>query len=346
MSTLADLGESGVLARILPLFGQHSGVQVGPGDDAAVLAVPSGRIVITTDTMTEGHDFLLSASTGEEIGAKAAVQNLADVAAMGARPTALVVSISAPPSTPVELLEAIARGLAGRCSAVGASVVGGDLGSAEMVCLSVTAVGELVGESPVLRSAAQVGDVIALGAPLIGCSAAGLAMVLDGADVADLPEGVQELAAVCLSVHKAPSPQFLAGVDAVDAGRAPSAMLDVSDGLLRDAGRLAGASRVSIAVDDAVVERMVSALSPLADALTAHHGARVDDSAHSLAAEWVLTGGEEHCMLAAFPPDVWGEGGVPGFTAIGSVVERVENTPVITGIESAGGLGWDHFSRL
>ncbi len=352
MNTLADLGESGVLARILPLFSQHSGVEVGPGDDAALLTVPSGRIIITTDTMIEGHDFLLSESTGEEIGAKAAVQNLADVAAMGARPTALVVSISAPPSTPVQLLEAMARGLASRSSAVGASVVGGDLGSGPRVCISVTAVGELAGEQPVLRSGARPGDVVALGAPLIGCSAAGLAMVLGGVRLEELPATVHELAAVCLALHKAPSPDFLLGAKAVAAGRAPSAMLDVSDGLLRDAGRIADASRVSIQLDDAVIERMITSLLPLSDALHARTGS--SGSVSLSAANWVLTGGEEHCMLAAFPPAVWagpadGEGsgqgpGVPGFTAIGRVVDRRESVPVITSIDGGNGLGWDHFT--
>ena len=94
--TLGSLGEGAVLARIFPLLPAASAQILGPGDDAAVVAAPDGRFVVTTDMMIHGPDFRLAWSSGNDLGWKAAASNLADVAAMGAVPTALVVAIAAP----------------------------------------------------------------------------------------------------------------------------------------------------------------------------------------------------------------------------------------------------------
>lgn len=116
-TTLRHLTEAGVLARIVPPGptlepgASTAVVEVGPGDDAAVVRLASPRLVVSTDTLSEGEDFLLSATTGAWLGAKAAVQNLADIAAMGARPSALVVAVTAPADTPVGLLEELSAAL-------------------------------------------------------------------------------------------------------------------------------------------------------------------------------------------------------------------------------------------
>ena len=94
--TLGSLGESEVLARIFPRLPDAQAALIGPGDDAAVLAAPDGRYVVTTDTMVHGPDFRLAWSTPAELGWKAAATNLSDIAAMGARPTALVIALVAP----------------------------------------------------------------------------------------------------------------------------------------------------------------------------------------------------------------------------------------------------------
>ena len=88
------------MQRIFPRLPDAEVTVVGPGDDAAVLAAPDGRYVVTTDTMVHGPDFRLAWSTPHDLGWKAAATNLSDVAAMGARPTALVVAVAAPPDTP------------------------------------------------------------------------------------------------------------------------------------------------------------------------------------------------------------------------------------------------------
>ena len=136
--SLRDVGEAGVLRRILPLLPPGRATLLGPGDDAAVLAAPDGRVVASTDVMVQDRDFRLDWSTAEDVGVKAAAQNLADVAAMGAVPTALLVSLVAPPDTEVAWAEGLARGLALGCAASGTTVAGGDLSSGPVLMVSVT----------------------------------------------------------------------------------------------------------------------------------------------------------------------------------------------------------------
>src|SRR5690606_28267900 len=175
------LSEASILAAVLPQLPTGEQVEVGPGDDAAVVRLPSDRLVVTTDALVEGHDFLPGATLPRWIGRKAAVQNLADVAAMGARPLALVVALSAPAGTDPSVFEELSAGLAERAAADGAMIVGGDLGRADRLTLAVTAMGAMApGDAPVLRSGARPGDVLTIGTVRLGRSAAGLALVLGG----------------------------------------------------------------------------------------------------------------------------------------------------------------------
>ena len=95
-TTLGEVSERETLKRIFPRLPESRATIVGPGDDAAVLAAPDGRYVVTTDMMVHGPDFRWAWSTPYDLGWKAAATNLSDVAAMGAVPTALVVAIAAP----------------------------------------------------------------------------------------------------------------------------------------------------------------------------------------------------------------------------------------------------------
>ena len=99
--TLRGIGESATLARIFPRLPASDVAIVGPGDDSAVMAAPDARFVVTTDMMIHGPDFRLAWSSPHDLGWKAAASNLVDVAAMGARPTGLVVAIAAPADSPV-----------------------------------------------------------------------------------------------------------------------------------------------------------------------------------------------------------------------------------------------------
>lgn len=318
---VADLTEEELLARIFPHLPLGAGTLLGPGDDAAVVAAPDGRFVVSTDVLVEDRHFRRAWSSGEDVGHRAAAQNLADVAAMGASPTAVVVSLVVPGDVAVAWVEGLAGGLGAACAAVGAGVVGGDLSGGPVIVVAVTVHGDLAGRAPVRRDGARPGDLLAL-AGTLGRSAAGLAL---------LDAGRPEVDPASVAVYRRPQPPLAAGPAAATAGA--TAMLDVSDGLLRDAGRVARASGVMIDIDGAALAEDLAAVAGAAQTLG------VDPLG------WVLAGGEDHGLLATFPP-----GTVPdGFRTIGRVVAadptatvRVDGRP---GAEVVAGVGWDHFRR-
>ncbi|MGI9824013.1 thiamine-phosphate kinase [Agromyces sp. Marseille-Q5079] len=319
-ATIGEIGEIAALRRILPRLDSGTAALLGPGDDAALVAASDGRFVVTTDLLVHGPDFRLAWSTPFELGWKAAATNLTDVAAMGARPTALVVAIAAPPSSPATLLEGIADGLREALAALapGAGVVGGDLSASDVLTIAVTAFGDLEGRAPVLRSGARVGDVIAH-AGARGDAARGLALLFDEAtDAAGEPDAA--LAAALRERHPdliraqlAPAPPVWAGVVAATAGA--TSMLDVSDGLARDARRVAEASAVAF-----------------------------DFSSQALGGEaetvrLALAGGEDHGMLATFPDGA--RIPVP-FEPIGRVVDGAGR--ILLDGRDVGADGWDPYS--
>jgi thiamine-monophosphate kinase len=314
--TVGRVHELAVLDRIFPLLPSASAAILGPGDDAAVIAAPDGRFVVTTDMMVHGPDFRFAWSTGHDLGWKAAASNLADVAAMGARPTALVVAIAATRDTPVSLLEQIATGLRDACGelAPGCGVVGGDMSVSDTFTLAITAFGDLEGRAPVTRSGARPGDVIALSGDA-GVAATGLRLLF--AEAVDAEGNPNRDRATRLRVEHpdtvgaqlAPRPPIWSGVAAAKAGA--TAMLDVSDGLALDAQRIAKASAVT---------------------LDLHSELLGDDP------EAALRGGEDHALLATFPPDV----AVPNsFRVIGRVAAGSGVT--LDGSPVGGVLGWDPY---
>jgi thiamine-monophosphate kinase len=311
--TLADLGEDGLLSVIFPLLPGGPGVLIGPGDDTALLATASGSVLATTDAMVRGRDWLDEWSTGADVGVKTVAQNIADIASMGGVPTGLLVTLIADPRTPVAWVRDFTKGLAGAAAEAGVPVLGGDLSSAPkgVLVVSVTALGECEGAAPVCRSGAQVGDVVAVCGSL-GRSAAGLLL---------LERGQGGLAPELVDYHRRPRPPYRQGPVAARAGA--TAMLDVSDGLGRDAGRIARASGVGIALDEALLGADVHLLK---------HVVSDDEAWRS-----VTEGGEEHSLLACFPP---GAALPEGWRRIGGVVAG--SGVLLRGVQVQRG-GWDHF---
>jgi len=327
--TVGEAGESGALAAILARLRPARAATVGPGDDAAVLT-SRGDTVVTTDTMIEGPDFRLAWHSGYELGWKLAATNLSDVAAMGARPTALTVALACPRETPIALLAEIARGLDAACEnlAPGCGVVGGDLGRAPVVTAAITALGDLEGRSPVLRSGAQPGDMVAYAGDL-GLSGIGLATLFresaepDGTAHRRGLAGIRERHPAALSAHLAPTPPIHRGIAAAEAGA--TAMLDVSDGLSLDAARLARASGVTLALD--------------ANLLAAHFGLQRGEV---VSLEAMLTGGEDHGLLATFPAVATAE--IPeGFRVIGEVVATRTDGRLLVDGSPYEPRGWDPY---
>ena len=310
--TLSEVGEAATLARIFPRLPAASAVLVGPGDDAAVLVAPDGRFVVTTDMMVHGPDFRLAWSSAHDLGWKAAASNLADVAAMGAVPTGLVVALAAPVETQVTFLEQLADGLRDGCAAMapGCGVVGGDLSVSPTLTIAVTAFGDLEGRSPVLRSGARVGDVVAVSG-VLGAAATGLRLLFTEAVAADVPDA--NFATSLRGAHSevsaqlAPTPPIADGRLAALAGA--TAMIDLSDGLALDARRVAIAS--GVALDIALV---------------------------SVGSREALVGGEDHSLLATFPEGTSLPG---GFRSIGKVVEGIGL--LVNGDPFDARGGWDPY---
>jgi thiamine-monophosphate kinase len=298
------------------------GTLLGIGDDAALLAAPDGRMLASTDLLVEGRHFRRDWSSASDIGVKAAAQNLADIAAMGGAPTALLVGLAAPADLPVAWALELAGGLAEECARAGANVAGGDISAAPVVLLAITALGGLAGRPPVTRSGAQAGDVVAV-AGVLGHSAAGLALLRAGRASPAGPAGFAGL----LAAHRRPQPDYAAGPEAARLGA--TAMIDVSDGLVQDLGHIAERSGVQI---DLEMKRL-----PRDDALRA----AADAVGKADPLDWILTGGEDHALAATFPPaaDLPARWVIVGRVGAGRGV-RIDSR------RSEGLAGWDHFRGL
>jgi thiamine-monophosphate kinase len=340
--TLAEIGEFGLIEALSAWLPPGPRTLVGIGDDAAVLAAPDGRVVATTDFLLEGRHFRRDWSSAADVGHKAAARSLADLAAMGAEPSGLLVALAAPADLPVSWARELAAGLAAECARAGASVIGGDTARAGLVFLAVTGLGDLAGRAPVRRSGAAPGDVVAVAGPL-GHAAAGLALLSAGLTQEPL-----------VAEHLRPAPPYEAGPEAADLGA--TAMIDISDGLLADLGHVADASGVRI-------ELVSDALRPGDPLLTAARAVRVaprhvssgrtggvsrpdpagtpasEDALRLEALRWVLSGGEDHSLAATFPP---GTRLPPRWRVIGAV--RPGHGVVIDGQPWAEAPGWDHFA--
>jgi thiamine-monophosphate kinase len=324
--TVADLGEFGLIAAIQAVLPPGSAGPVGIGDDAAVVSAPDRRVVATTDMLIEGRHFRRDWSAASDIGVKAAAQNLADVAAMGAFPTALLVGFAAPGDLPVAWAEDLVRGIAAECSRAGAHVVGGDVSSADSVILAITALGDLAGRDPVTRAGARAGDRLAISGRT-GRSAAGLALLQAGLAAgpgggAGAGSGAAGLDAL-VAGQRRPRPPYPSGPEAAALGA--TSMIDISDGLVSDLGHVAGASGVLIDVETARLPD-----DPDLRAAGAALGADW--------LPWVLAGGEDHALAATFPPGT----SLPAhWLVIGTV--RPGRGVTVDSAPADGLAGWQHF---
>lgn len=313
------MGEFGLIDRIVELVGaaaDPASVQVGPGDDAAVIATPDGRVVVCTDVLIEGRHFRRDWCSGADVGHRAAAANLADIAAMGATPTAITVGLACPPDLAISWVEQFSTGLRDECALTSASVIGGDISRAASIFISVTALGDLAGIAPVLRSGAAPGEVVAL-CGRVGFAAAGLAILMRG-----FRSGKEYIEA-----YRRPEPPYLEGPLAALAGA--SSMCDVSDGLIQDLGHIARASGVRIDLDRSAFE-----VPP-----------RMGEIASALGQDplsWLLGGGDDHALVATFGS----ASQVPAdWRIIGEVLAPAQDPAQVTvngGIPTV--TGWDHFA--
>ena len=307
--TLQQLGEFAVIDRLNAGRRWPAGVRVGPGDDAAVVDAPDGRIAVSTDMLIEGRHFRLDWSSPHDVGRKAIAQNAADIEAMGARVSAFVVGFGAPVATSATQVAELGDGMWAEAGLLGSAIVGGDLVASPQWVVAVTALGDLGGRDPVLRSGARPGSVIAVAGEL-GRSAAGLRLCSAGIDeFEDLRQR-----------HLVPRPPYGQGVVAACAGA--QAMTDVSDGLLADLGHIAKASGTTINLDREALRADVEEVTAAAQA--------VDIDPWTL----VLGGGEDHALVACFP-----NAPPPGWRVIGSVTDGAAEV-LVDGVRWTGPRGW------
>lgn len=259
--------------------------EVGPGDDCAVL--PPARYAVSTDALLEGVDFLRGWAPPEALGHKALAANLSDLAAIGARPRHMLLTLAIPPDLPDTFVEGVARGMRDLASGEGVDLVGGDLSASPGgLFLSLTVLG-ILEAPPLLRSGGRPGDRLFVGGAL-GGARAGLGHLRSGAV---LREFSREFAAsdpdAMLLRFYAPPPQSKLGLLLASRGLA-TCCIDLSDGLARDLRRICSASGcgAELAASEIPLERgLAEGLPDGSDAL-----------------DTALRGGEDQVLLFAVPP--------------------------------------------
>ncbi|MDO4887281.1 MAG: thiamine-monophosphate kinase [Actinomycetaceae bacterium] len=374
---VSELSEDDLLARIVPLLPRASGIEIASGDDCAVLGLDGPRVAVSTDMLVEGTHFTRQWSSGYDVGWRAAMQNLADSVAMGARPVSLFASVELPGDLPAAWVDDFARGMGEAARVAGAGVDGGDLTAGPAICIGVTVVGDLEGRPANLRGGARPGQKV-IHCGRLGFSAAGYELLASGwkdgeepgrsrqreaggradgdgpfgnearagnggragsegrpgggrsggeTDVAARGSDLAELVACFLR----PDPPLGLALAACRAGQL-GGLMDVSDGLVRDARRMARASGVWIDLDPEAIGTHIALLEGRG-------------FSRAKATECVLTGGEDHGFLATTVGRAC-EGRVPeGFGVIGTVTAQAAAGRVTLGGREIEGLGgWDHFS--
>ena len=305
-----NFDEAGVIEALSRIFGHNQrGVEIGIGDDAAVVSI-SDKAIITTDVAVEGTHFSTKWSSAFEIGRKIAAANLADVYAMGGSPRYLVAAVTLTGEESMQWIEELAEGIAHESASCGAFVVGGDLAKGPCISLAITAIGET--NRPIMRSGAQVGDSIYISS-LPGWSAAGLAVIEKDLD--------NDLAVHAISEFCAPTVDYTSAVQFSNSKA--NSLCDISDALIIQADQIAKASGVCLSFDK--------------DLIATHPEF---DSLHELAEEvqadvwqWIVAGGEDHVFLATGKE-------LDGF-CIGTVIEGSG----VTGVEmKKAPETWRHFN--
>ncbi len=273
---LSTLGEFGLIARLQQTLAQRPGVRCGIGDDAAILESLSAPIV-TCDALVEQIHFRLDWTTLRDLGWKAMAVNISDIAAMGGTPVAAFVALALPQDFAVEQIEELYAGMEEAAAAFAFTIAGGDTTkSPGPMLLSITLIGNAT--QPVLRSGAQIGDIL-LVTRTLGDAAAALVALEKGLAVPD------EL----LWRHHKPMPRLREMHTALTIENAVHAALDLSDGLAGDAAHIARASNVTLEIETAALP-----ISASCRAIAATMQKNVFD--------WALAGGEDYELLLCVAP--------------------------------------------
>ena len=333
-----DASEDELVAAIRRVVSGGPGVVVGIGDDAAVVETGRGALVLTSDVLVEGVHFSRDAVSARDLGYKAIVVSVSDIAAMAASPRYALVSLALPADVEERWVIELYGGMRTACDEYALSLVGGDLSRAVEVFVSVTVAGEVAPGRATRRRGARPGDRLVVTGSL-GASAGGLALSVARGPGPKVSAFLgTEWARDLLAVHHRPVARV--GEAMTLASRGATAMMDVSDGLAKDLSRLCAESGVGARLYLARVPVSPS-LAQLAEALG------LDEL------ELALSGGEDYELLAAMPA-VAVEGARQELSEVFgvSLTEVGEITSEALVAVDAGGTerpleprGWDHFGR-
>ncbi len=317
---LSELGEFGLIERISEITGEAGDGELWIGDDSAVIRAPAGTLFFAADMMVERVHFDLELTGPRDLGYKAMAVNFSDIAAMGGTPRRAVCSLALRPELTVEWVLELYEGMQECASEFSAAVVGGDVGAAGCLVVSISVIGNPAGRRVIERKGARPGDLIGV-TGVLGASAAGYRMLRAG------DRSRPEL----LLAHLRPTPRVR---EAETLRRhVPTAMIDISDGFAADLVKLCKASAVGARVS--------------AEKLPFIQDAGVDRTPMELA----LHGGEDYELCFTISPrhaevaaaEVEKATGTP-VTFVGEIAGA--ETGVLISIEGQEskleGKGWDH----
>ena len=330
-----DLGEFGLIellnamiveqraqANNASAFGFH--LLVDTGDDTAAWKTAEAIELCTTDTLVEGVHFTRITTPWKDLGWKSLASNISDIAAMGGLPLYALVTLGLPPETEVEDIRELYQGMLRIANAYGVALVGGDMVRSPAVFITISLTGVHPGQ-PMLRSAARVGDEIAVTGPL-GGSGGGLRLMLDN------PELSGEAADYLRRCHRLPEPAIAQGRTLCDHG--VSAAMDVSDGLTDDLSKFGSASGVAARV--------------YADRVPVHPLLKKAFPESFL--ELALNGGEDYVLLFTAAPELMREVAPLLPAGVAVIGEILAGTPGQVRVVDSSGVekiadraGWDHF---
>ncbi len=322
--TLGELGEFALIGRLIGRLGAPPGVIVGPGDDCAMISLGHHYALATADMLIEDRHFDLRWSSPADVGFKALACNVSDVAAMGGKPLFALVSLGAPSTTPVDLLEELYSGLAEAAEEFGVAIVGGDTVGADALTIGVALLGEPTEVGPVLRSGALPGDALCV-TGVLGAAAAALGLFRARGERED------ELLARFPDLGTAHRRGRARVAEGFAAARAHAhAMIDISDGLVQDVSHICEASGVGVALNSSVIPRAPG----VAEAVELLAGG-----------DRALSGGDDYELAIAIEPSftdaLRGAIAPTPLTVIGVFTD--EPGVRIDGVPVTGEQGWDHF---
>jgi thiamine-monophosphate kinase len=321
--TLADLGESGLVTKILARIEESKvkspRLEIAAGDDAAVIGTSGSSLVLSVDMYAEGKHFRTDWSTAIEIGRRCAAGSIADVCAMGATPIGVLLAIGLPAVTASHWVGEFMAGFIQEAESAGSIVLGGDVSGCDSIVISVTALGTVASGTAITRSGARAGDIVAI------CGRSGMA----AAGLRVLQRGLRS-PRVLVDAFRVPELDYSAGSRAAKSGA--TSMIDISDGLVADLEHIARDSGVGIGLDTKKIVVPAELVSTAAAFGADPMG-------------WILAGGDDHAFAATFPP----KKGLPaGFVAIGTVLEDSIGEVLIDGVLYRDAYevspGFQHFS--